>query len=274
MDYDSILAVAFATANFWIFSVVSSYYSVVVHRGFKDSIIKPSHCDYCGTRLPFWTLVPVISIFTLLMMGGKTHCCGRPVSRKYLLTEIFAGIVGVIVAIALLSELRTPVEAAFLYTSALVFLFLAIQDFWVLEINLEPTVLLIFIHLAALFFAPNLIFSAYRYDVSLESNLLTGFVAALIVGLLIIASRGKGLGIGDVLLLFLVGVSLGPAGTLFASQITIYLAAGFGLAYAAYKRKLRGQIVALVPFIYLGWLLAFAAKPALELMFRQLLPVF
>lgn len=77
---------------------VGSFLNVVVYRLPRKhlSLVTPgSHCFACGTPLPWYENLPVIS---WLMLGGKCAHCRTRVSPAYLVTELltaalFAGIV-------------------------------------------------------------------------------------------------------------------------------------------------------------------------------------
>ena len=44
-----------------------------------------SRCDHCGEQLKFKNLIPILSF---LMQKGKSTCCNKKLSYKYLISEI------------------------------------------------------------------------------------------------------------------------------------------------------------------------------------------
>lgn len=71
--------------------VIGSFLNVCIYRIPKgESIVyPPSHCGSCNTNLKHKDLIPIISY---ILLGGKCRYCGQKVSKRYLLVEIFTGI--------------------------------------------------------------------------------------------------------------------------------------------------------------------------------------
>lgn len=44
-----------------------------------------SECDYCGKELSLWALIPIVSF---VVSRGKSLCCGKKLSVRYLWTEV------------------------------------------------------------------------------------------------------------------------------------------------------------------------------------------
>jgi prepilin signal peptidase PulO-like enzyme (type II secretory pathway) len=63
------------------------------------------------------------------------------------------------------------------------------------------------------------------------------------------------MGIGDLFLIAFIYLNLGAMQGLAAMLVTIYLATIIGLGYAVIRRKLKGLIIPLAPFLFFSWLL-------------------
>lgn len=67
---------------------VGSFLNVVIHRvprGLSVNDPKRSFCPSCGTTLPVWQNIPVI---TWLLQRGRCRSCGAAIAVRYLLVEV------------------------------------------------------------------------------------------------------------------------------------------------------------------------------------------
>lgn len=69
---------------------VGSFLNVVIHRLPRDeSLLRPpSHCPWCGRRLGFWDLIPLLSY---LLLSGKCRYCRGRISPRYPIVEGLTG---------------------------------------------------------------------------------------------------------------------------------------------------------------------------------------
>ena len=68
---------------------LGSFFNVVVWRVPRGMSVAhpPSHCPHCGTRIPFWRNVPIL---TWTLQRGRAACCGVRISARYVVLEAFA----------------------------------------------------------------------------------------------------------------------------------------------------------------------------------------
>jgi leader peptidase (prepilin peptidase)/N-methyltransferase len=71
--------------------VVGSFLNVCIHRmPLGMSIITPpSHCPHCKYSIPWFLNVPLV---TWLVLGGRCKNCGAPISVRYFIVELLAGL--------------------------------------------------------------------------------------------------------------------------------------------------------------------------------------
>jgi leader peptidase (prepilin peptidase)/N-methyltransferase len=83
---------------------LGSFFNVVVWRVPRGmSIVRPgSHCPSCGTPIPFWRNVPVLTWF---FQRGRAACCGTRISARYVLVESFTALLSLGWGAALLKGL-------------------------------------------------------------------------------------------------------------------------------------------------------------------------
>ena len=93
-------------------TVFGSFFSLAVYRiPRKENIVYVrSHCTTCGHKLNFWDLIPV---FSYIFLGGKCRYCGEKIRIRYLLLEVFSGIV--FLTLALTNGLENIIYLVFAY---------------------------------------------------------------------------------------------------------------------------------------------------------------
>jgi leader peptidase (prepilin peptidase)/N-methyltransferase len=239
---------------FWVLTVIGSYLNVIVARGLKDSFKGRSMCDHCQKELKARYMVPVFSALYLIFFNkAQTKCCSKSFSKKYLVTEIFAGLVGLLLGIVFIDQGLGAL--LILSPFVVIFLLLALQDFWDYEIDIFLAILMIIFFIIG-FGLFQMSFQGVFPVEEIGQILRAGWIFGVGIVLVIILSKGRGIGAGDIFLLFFIGATLGLAIGLVAIQITIYLAAIAGIIYSVLKRKFKGLIIPLAPFLCLGWLVA------------------
>lgn len=77
---------------FTIGTVIGSFCQVIAIRGLRAATLttEPSHCDYCGNRLAWFELVPLISY---LVLQGKCRHCRNKIPIAGLCAEVAGGCV-------------------------------------------------------------------------------------------------------------------------------------------------------------------------------------
>lgn len=81
--------------SFFIGCCVGSLLNVICYRSLRgeDYLFGRSRCDHCGKKLSFTETVPLLG---WLILGGRCQGCGKTIDIRYPLTELFTGIVTVI----------------------------------------------------------------------------------------------------------------------------------------------------------------------------------
>jgi leader peptidase (prepilin peptidase) / N-methyltransferase len=101
-------AAAFVFGALW-----GSFFNVAIYRWPREmSVVSPpSHCPHCEKPVPAWRNVPIVGY---LLLRGKTACCGKPLSPRYLLVELAGAVLAVAIAEQYLvrAAASTPLEEA------------------------------------------------------------------------------------------------------------------------------------------------------------------
>ncbi len=232
--------------HFFIFIIglcVGSFLNVCIYRlPRSQSILHPSsHCPNCQNWLKWYDNIPLLS-YSLLK--GRCRNCQAPISARYPLVEILAGI------LFLLSFLHHPISLSFssflLFLKDLIFISLLLPIFFIdLENQIIPN------SLSYTIIAAGLIFSA------LTGSLLPNLIGAMIGGGLFLAIRLLGsfflkeeaMGMGDIKLAAGIGAFLGWKIGLISFFISFLLGAVIVIILLLTHLKKRKDKIPFAPFL-------------------------
>ena len=215
--------------------VIGSFLNVVIYRlprglGFVRG---RSFCPKCKHKVNWFDNVPVISF---LILKGRCRFCGRKISWRYPLIELLAG------ALFYLSYLSHLSFLSYLLICGLVVIF-----FIDLEHQIIPDEIVI--PLSVLFLGYRLL-TNIQYLIS--NFLITGIVSFLFLYLIHLLTKGKGMGLGDVKLAFLMGLVLGFPKIVVAFYLAFLTGAFVGVILILLSRAKLKQKIAFGPFLVFG----------------------
>ena len=237
------IAIIFITfLIFMLGASIGSFIGALVYRREEGiSILSPpSFCDYCGKRIFKKDLVPV---FSYILLGGRTRCCGKKISIDKVFLEILGGL-GFVFAFFSYGIF----EGFFIAFALILSLLISFTDYKFMEIydrDLKILLILGFVY-RLIFLSIDLRFLAYCLIFSL--------------GFLMIRWISKG-GLGDGDLFFYLSLFCFLENSLILSFImfSIWVGAGIAIIKAIRQRSLKGAI-ALCPAISIGFLLVLIFK--------------
>lgn len=186
-----------------------------------------SHCDGCGRTLDLLDLIPIAS---WLCLGGKCRTCGAKIGLRCLVTEclcatVFASVVW---------RFGLSWQALELLILACCLVYLSLIDLDTMELPGIPMVIAAASWLVFLFTHPDPV-----------SRLVWGLIGALCIGggvlvISLIADKVLGresMGGGDIKLLALLGLYLGPGGGLLLLILACFVGLGMAAATGAGRGK-------------------------------------
>jgi leader peptidase (prepilin peptidase) / N-methyltransferase len=251
---------AFYYLSTFLFGLVfGSFGNVVIWRLPRgESLSVPaSHCPVCETPIAWYDNVPLVSWLVLL---GRCRSCATPISIRYPVVELLSGLLWMAAAVRFGFTAQAAVAIVFFY----VLLLLAFIDIDTMRLPNSLVGLLAFLALVGLvasqvtgiplaplvatgtgLLASPLVFGSAGALVSAGSVLLIALVYTRIRGI-------QGFGMGDIKLLAVIGLFLGPYGLLVLG-IGSMIGAVYGIAAS---RKSADGMRHKFPF---GPFLAFAA---------------
>jgi leader peptidase (prepilin peptidase) / N-methyltransferase len=228
---------------------VGSFLTVVAARAPEDeSIVAPrSRCPACGTTITARDNIPVLS---WLLLRGKCRTCGRPIAKRYPLTEAVTAALFVTVTVRFEAGVAAIPFAVFVASLVA----LSVIDF---ERFILPRKI---IYTAAAISAPLLVAAALVRD---EPDRMWRAAAGAAVGFGILfvihLISPKGMGFGDVRLAGLIGLHLGwlGLGYVFVGLFFGFLLASVvGIALMALGRRSRKDRIPFGPFLAGGAVIA------------------
>lgn len=219
--------------------VVGSFLNVCIYRIPKAETIvtERSHCMSCGYQLKWYDMIPVAS---WLALGGRCRKCKARISAQYPIVEAVNGILYVIVFLANGVNLTSVLYC--LLVSAL--LVLSVIDFRTYEI---PVGINIFILVLGLIHIALDYHNWAQYVIGL-------FAISLPLLLLLVLSKGRAIGGGDVKLMAAAGLLLGYKGIILAFLLGCIL--GSVIHLIRMKVSDAEHMLAMGPYLALGIFLA------------------
>lgn len=219
-------------------AIIGSFLTVVAHRVPRgESVVTGrSACTTCGNQIAAYDNVPVISYAVL---RGRSRCCGETISARYAITEIATAILFAATALVLGDQ---PAELALglIFVATLVVITLT---------DLERRII------------PNRVLSVSAViGIALVAVTMTGeiperLIASLAAGGLLFAVAliyPRGMGMGDVKLVAVMGIYLGRS---VAPALLVAFAAGalVGIGIMMVQgSKARKSAIPFGPFLALG----------------------
>lgn len=227
---------------------LGSFLNFVIYRMENDLPLfkKKPFCSLCNHRLRWFDLIPILSF---VVSKGKCSYCKKKISFQYPLVELLTG--GVFAFVFNNFPFFNLDNLIFLFYFLIVSLFLIVIFVFDLKHYIIPDkVVFPLIGIAFLF---NLFFSFYRWDFSFFLNgLLSAFFASLFFLGLFLFSKGEWFGLGDVKLIFFMGLLLGSPSILVALFSAHLIGAIMGVGLMSLKKKGLKSEIPFAPFLIIG----------------------
>lgn len=254
MDWLYLLLGLVVGANFGSFTAAISYRSIN-----KKSFGGRSQCPNCKIKLQFLDLLPIISY---LYLHGKCRYCQKPIARSYLVVEVVMAVLVAILFIQFLpplNDLLYPSYHTYFSLGDILFkLFIICVLVILFIIDLKSGLLPDRITYPAIIFSAtylvtfSIIQSAWTPFIW---SFLSGIIAAGFFAILIILTRGRGMGWGDVKYVLFLGIALGFPYIVAAIFLAFLLGAIVAIFLLISGKKRFGQTIPFGPFLSIGALL-------------------
>ncbi|MBI2593430.1 prepilin peptidase [Candidatus Daviesbacteria bacterium] len=248
-----------------------------------------SYCEKCKKHLAWYDLFPVLSY---IFLKGKCRYCKSKLSFEYPLSEVLMGLMvaGIFYKYVPLNFLELGWHDQTLIVSSVLFYCLIlvvlaavfITDFktgYIPDRITYPSIWISFVYLLGIsMFKVYLIYEAlkdspvgkyllpphsnyfYTHAIDLSAPLFSGALMALVLGvffyLLILITRGKGMGGGDLKLGVFLGLVFGFPYALVVLMLSFLLGSVFGVGLILAGKKKFGQTIPFGPFLSLAGIIS------------------
>jgi leader peptidase (prepilin peptidase)/N-methyltransferase len=256
---------------FFIGISLGSFINAFDYRLFRgiDFVKSRSMCPKCKHTLGFWDLIPLLSF---LLIRGHCRYCGTKVSWQYPIIEFLSGVLFLLSGWYVLAGMHTDslfpslemlLFPLFLGSLLVVFLFFALYD---VKHQIVPNqvvipavtiaLLLNIIYAVTMQWDPFISFFELFGFTSFVWNIVTALGGGIFITLIILLTKGKGMGGGDLKLVVFMGLILGFQKFMVAFYIAIFSGAILGVVYGLFKGKIRGLKIPFALFLSFGSIVA------------------
>ncbi len=224
---------------------IGSFLNVCILRlpEHKNIIIDPSHCMNCGYRLKWYDLVPLAS---WLILKGRCRKCDVPISKQYPIIEAVNGLGWLLIFLIRGIKYELSYDGSTVCYMALfsVLLVLSVIDWRTYEIPLGCNTFILTVGLIHLCMDYT---NWSQYVIGLVS--VSGFLY-----IIYLASKGRGIGGGDVKLMAACGLLIGWK----LNVLALVLGCIIGSIVHILRMKLSGEdhVLAMGPYLSIGVMIA------------------
>jgi leader peptidase (prepilin peptidase)/N-methyltransferase len=223
-----------------------------------------SHCPYCGKTLRWFELIPLFSFF---IQGGHCRRCKAKLSFQYPTVEFISGLIFMLVPLRLAALTNGSLLILFIAALwTLVFLILLLMSVIDIRIGIVPDELNIALGVAAVILGISLTVSpdgsgslmgSLGNMFGLTGNLWASRVMGAVFGFvffefLILVTRGKGIGMGDVKLALPLGLLFGWPDIIPVIMYAFILGALVGIFLIISKKTTMKGALPFGPFLAFG----------------------
>jgi len=219
--------------------VIGSFLNVCIYRiPKKETIVtERSHCMSCGYQLSWYDMIPV---FSWIFLHGKCRKCKAPISPQYPIIEAANGALYILI----FNVHGIHVQSILYSLMASALLVLSVIDFRTYEIPFGINVFIFMLGLINL-----------AVDYTQWKKYLIGFFAvSAVLELILLLSKGRAIGGGDVKLMAAAGLLIGWK----AIVLAFFFGCLFGSVIHIMRMKLThaDHVLAMGPYLAAGILLS------------------
>jgi leader peptidase (prepilin peptidase) / N-methyltransferase len=241
---------------------MGSFLNVCIDRlpARKSLAYPPSHCDACQKPLSPLDNIPLVSY---LWLRGRCRYCGAHIPRRVLLVEAITGLLFLLISWRFILSPVTPEYAAFVITAFwscifLVIIFIDNEHQLILNRVTYPAAVIALLLLGADSIFPKAGILAYL-NMAPHTAILSGLIAGAIgfvLFMLVFIINPRGLGMGDIKLVTLIGLVTGFPLNLVALFIGIFIGGIAAVIMLVSRKKGRKDLMPYGVFLGIGPIIA------------------
>ena len=234
---------------------VGSFLNCIIFRleTNQSFLIGRSFCPNCKHILGWQDLTP---IFSFLILKGKCRYCQKPISWQYPLVEISTAVLFV----AVFNPQNFLLSAFyFLLSSLLIIIFVYdLKHYIIPDTIIYPAIIITFFYKLFRFleFENWNLFGIWNLEFGILKPILSAVLASGFFLIIVLVSRGKWMGIGDIKLAAFMGLFLGFPNILFALFSSFFIGAIIGIGLIISGKKTLKSEIPFGPFLVTGTFLS------------------
>jgi len=223
---------------------IGSLLNVVILRfdDLKSILTTRSHCPHCKRTLAWYELIPFLSYIAL---RGKCRTCKYEISIQYPLVEVGTGLMFALFYWQFgFSWILIPY---LLITCLLIVIF----TYDILHLLIADILVWLAIGIWVVWLILDYFFIGHSLSILINS-LYGGLILGGFLAILVVVSREKWMGAGDIKLGFLLGAIMAWPQVLVGGFLAFMIGSIFGLILIASKKKSMKDQIPFAPFLILG----------------------
>ncbi len=222
---------------------VGSFLNVLIYRLPQGlSLFGRSLCPKCRGKISWYDNIPLVSYF---LLGGKCRKCHSPIGWQYPIVELTTGVLFLLIAFLFPSGLLALFYYLFIISSLIVVFFTDLRYGIIPDKIVYPATII------------SLIYIILNTKYLIQNSLFSAVGATLFLGSFFLITRGRGMGLGDVKLAFLLGLFLGFPKIIPAFYLAFLTGAAVSSILILAGKKRFGQTISFGPFLVFGTILVF-----------------
>lgn len=237
---------------------IGSFVNVVIYRAVHgDSPLRGrSYCDHCKAPIAWYDNIPLLSF---LILRRRCRACKKSIPWEYPAVELITGTLFVwwyLVGFTFFQLTQEPlriVQSLFWLSVGVLFVIIIVTDLLYMIIP-DSTVFLLTILTMA--YRMVLVLSGAMQQQDFVLAMVAAFASMLFFLFLVLGTKGQGMGLGDVKLVFPLGLLVGFPNMLVALMTAFVVGAIVGLVLLSIKRKKLKSTIPFGPFLILGAVVA------------------
>ena len=225
--------------------IVGSFLNVLIFRiPLKEDIaVERSHCMHCGHVLSWYELIP---LFSWIIQGGKCRACKARISIQYPIVEALNAILWM--AVVWVWGLQWETVLFCVCSSILIVLAVIDERTQEIPIGLNIAIAVLGVIRVVL----TLTHTVYSSD-SWYTYIIGAFVVSGLFLIIVLVTKGKGMGGGDVKLMAAAGLLLGWKHIILAMMIGCILGSVIHIIRMNIgKKKNKSHVLAFGPYLAMG----------------------
>lgn len=243
---------------FLIGLAIGSFLNVIIYRAVHgDSALRGrSYCDHCKKQIAWYDNIP---LFSFIVLRSRCRHCKTVIPWEYPAVELITGALFVwwyLVGFTFFQLSTQPlniIQPLFWLTVGILFVVVVFTDITYMII---PDSAVVILTVTSLFYRLFLVTLGVMQTRDLFFSLLTALMASLALLGLAIITKGRGMGLGDVKLVFPLGIILGFPLFLVSFFVSCIVGALVGMGAMWMKKKKVTGVIPFGPFLIIGSVVA------------------